>query len=363
MKKFFLIASLIIFAALLVGGAFFFFSKARLVQQTRQTVEQEKAREEKAKNPLQMVASQNTLAFWFFRDALLGISDDGSLFSAANASATPKNGPQPVLDAIRGVSPSQDGSQALVLNGDGSDSDAYIYNASGTLWQHISGRVLTAALSPDGKRIARIRETFGTGVRIEVAELDGSAGYSIGSVAPIDSFISWLTPSSIELKTAPSRTVPGYSFFIDINTKKVTPLALEKNGLMTLWSPSRERGLAYWLDANNEQKSAFIDASGVVLKYITSPVLPIKCAFASDEQLVCGVFRKDASVGTSGLPDEYLMGAVTTEDQIVSVDVQTGRITTLLDSRETPLDIFRPLVRDKKFYFINRYGGVYSFAF
>lgn len=364
MKKFFVISSIIVFAALLISGALFFFNKARFVQETRRVVEQEKLQEEKMKDPLQAITSRSALGFWFFGDTLLGISDAGRLFSAAETFDAPEDASQPTFDALRGISPSQDGSRVLILNGneDGS-SEIYIYNAPDELWQRISGRALAAALSPDGKKIARVRETFGVGATVEIAPLDGGVGHSIGSAAPLDASLLWTASNQIELKTVPSRTSFGYSFLINTDTRKIVPLALEKNGLMTLWSPSSRFGFAYWIDENGRQRSAFIDSGGAILQYTNTPLLPVKCAFADDTRLICGAFRKDAFIDPSGLPDEYLMGAIAVEDQIVSVDVQTGRITTLLESPKVALDVFGPQVRDGKFYFINRYGGIYSFAF
>ena len=357
---------IIIFAVVLLLGALaaigaFFFSRQVLTEQEAQKIAlEQKAQAEQAKNPLRLVSPERALFFWLYGDSILSLSDAGNLSITLQGVATLVEG-SPFFDALRDVSVSQSGERALVVSTNSRGSlETYLYNASRNVWTRIAGAVFTASLSPDGKRIARIREAFGAPGGIDVISLEGDEGAVVSQARLLDPRLSWITNTTLELASAPSGAVPGFAFIVDAELKKTSPIAFEKDGFMSLWSPSGEIAFAYWIE-DGQERSAFIDREGVVLRSLDNPIIPKKCAFASNTQLLCGAPKKSPASGGLLLPDEYLMGAAQSEDQIVSVDAQTGRTTTLLKPLEA-LDVFSPLVQDGLFYFINRYGGIYSFA-
>jgi hypothetical protein len=361
MRKAITIFAIVLILGVLAAIGAFFFSREVLTEQEAQKIAMEqKAQAEQAKNPLRLVSPERALFFWLYNDSVVSLSDEGNLSITSNLIVTPVTG-SPLFNTLRDVSVSQSGERALVISANSRGSlETYLYNASRNVWTRINGTVFAASISPDGKRVARIREAFGAPGGIEVISLEGEEGAIVSQAPLLDPRLSWITNTLLELTSVPSGVVPGFAFVVDTDLRKIFPVAFEKNGFLSLWSPSGEVAFAYWTEEGQE-RSAFIDREGVVLRYLDTPLLPKKCAFASNTQLVCGAPQKRSANEGTLMPDAYLMGAAQSEDQIVSVDVQTGRATTLLRPLEA-LDVFSPLVRDNVFYFINRYGGIYSFT-
>ena len=344
-------------------GAMIILSKrsAQVITQERAVEEQKKTEEQKKQDPLKRLSGQPALGFWFSQDTLYYLNGAGQIYSVNIQNGEEKQVSSYAIENVRAITPSAKGDGALITFSDRGENLVSMYRVAENSWTPLDKNIRSAAWSPDGQWLAQLRETFGGVLVLELVKLSGGERTELARLSMRDARLTWIGGQQLIVSSPPSKDFPAPALTINVLTKTVSPLALEKPGLSFAWSASGKQALAFWVDDNGKNQTALVNDSGVVLKNFQTPLLPHKCAFSGEQQLYCGVPANVNLATVADLPDAYLMQKVRLVDHVALVDAQTSRLKIIFSRQEPSLDIYKPHVHDNKLFFINRYdGAIYS---
>ena len=200
--------------------------------------------------------------------------------------------------------------------------------------------ILSAALSPDGKKVVYVQEENGGSSSI-TSDINGEAAQRIALLSKSSGLASGLLISVDPrngVKTLLLRAIPGLTALIN----PVKPLVL--------YSASGQTGITFsLLDETSGRRSP-----------IRLTTLPEKCVWTKDgERFYCGV-PKAIPQGT--YPDVWYQGVISFEDEVWSSAPDTGadeRIQDISDKRGLPIDLINPEISaDEKFLvFMDKKSG------
>jgi len=361
MKKPILIAIVTLFVLVVIVGMVFYFGQksSEIVREKREQQTQERTEAQKQQELLQKVSTQKALRFWFFQDQLYYMTETGQVYlvdseTGQNNLISPKS-----IENITTIIPSKNGEGVMVMYYDGTEQLVRMYTTKSNDWQNLPTNIHYAALSPGGTAVIQLRKHFDGSYFLELFSLIENELKEVAHVAFQDSALDWQTGFPTLSNSAPSKDSATSVFMVETDIGNLSPLALEKNGFMLLWSPMGNKALAYWVDSiNNDGRTALIDARGTILKQFQNVFLPIKCTFADEVRILCGVPKTGSLASLSDMPDSYFMQTKRTNDRVVSINTQSGKISALQNIKNTvDLDIYKPQLINTLLYFINRNDG------
>lgn len=210
--------------------------------------------------------------------------------------------------------------------------------------------------SPDGKSLAyTIRQNGGE--RVVLADRFGKNQKALADIPLFDASISWITPTTLILTTAPSGFGEGFAFSLPSNGESLHALIGPRFGLQANWSPDGTRGLV----SSTRRGGGALTLSWFDIKKEQAHLLPIvtiaeKCAWMSVKKVYCAVPRDTYPAAV--WPDDYLRGTLHTSDQIVAVNLDDGTTENILN--QGAFDVANMIVSAKDDYlaFVNRTDGM-----
>lgn len=156
---------------------------------------------------------------------------------------------------------------------------------------------------------------------------NGSTIYTITPKGPVSvassPFKEWdlsYGGNSLYVTTKPSAFVEGVTLSVPSFQSEVT----EKTGLMSTPGSGGTIIHSMW---SNKGLTTFLSNNGDVVVMSTRTLAP-KCAWGNKNYLVCGVPRQLPRT-TEGLPDDWIQGRVTFNDDLFTIDPKTGEKSTL----------------------------------
>ncbi len=203
------------------------------------------------------------------------------------------------------------------------------------------------AISGDSKTLYTVTETPG-GARVETSRADGSNLTTIYT-SPIRSWTVLAGGTRVFLQTPPSAGALGYLY-------RLQGTVLEKivgglPGLNAKPNPNGTRILASAFGEGRPELGVYTLSNASVNPF-PLPTMADKCAWQSDEVVVCGV---PLLFPTADFPDSWYLGYQTTEDSVWSIDT-TANISALVadlsDIAREPIDVYRPSVSEDGAYLI-----------
>lgn len=142
----------------------------------------------------------------------------------------------------------------------------------------------------------------------------------------------WVNTNTILLTSAPSSKTQNLAYFLNTSTKAVTKAIGPKNGLVVSSSPDA----AYLFYSHNIENN--IEAGIYNVKLGTelgtaNVTIPDKCVWSKflTSLAYCG-FPKNLAGGS--YPDSWYQGKVLFNDEIGSLDMKTGRFSSILDLQD-----------------------------
>lgn len=213
-----------------------------------------------------------------------------------------------------------------------------------------------ASWSPDGKRIAYLLRS-GEETRVVIAE-QNNRNTQVVHRTPIPDFtISWAAKNSILLVSRPSGLAPSLIMSLDPATQRVEPLLAGRRGMVILPAPDGG-GFAFSQSSPNGAAEGLwrYKFRGAEENRLDTHTIAEKCAFTPDtKKIFCG---QPKGLILSPSPDEWYKGAVSFSDTIVSIDFQTSRTETLMESG-ADVDMISPFVSPdgRYLFFQNKKDG------
>ncbi len=256
------------------------------------------------------------------------------------------------LNSLHEIKPSIDGTLAIAEFNYPALPTLSVFSASSTSWQPLPAGTVSAAISPDAKKIIYTNQTA-----INSLDVTTKKTTEIQKMSQVGLKLSWLKDNFILLSDEPSVANLGYLYSFDIKNKTLKTIINGEYGLGINWSSAGNLGIKI----NSIERSprlSLVDDSAKLIANFTFLTIPEKCIIASPK-IYCGV-PKNIKSGII-LPDDYYKNKEYFIDDIWELDLPTGQTTKLFDGNEVAIDAYDLKVKDNSLLFINKYDNkVYS---
>ncbi len=287
-------------------------------------------------------SQDNSLYFVNLNGQIIKINSDGTRRLVSSQS----------LNNLHKITPSTDGSLAIAEFNYPALPNLSIFSASSTSWQPLPSGTISAAFSPDSKKIVYTDQS-------SIRQLDWATQKTteIQKMSQVGLELGWLKNNDVLLNTEPSVESRGYLYVFNITNKTINTLIDGEYGLDINWAKDGNLGIKLNSVEKNPRLS-LVDGSAKLVANFTFLTVPEKCVIETSK-IYCGV-PKNIKSGIV-LPDDYYKNKEYFIDDIYELDLPTGAITKLFDGSEVALDAKNLKVKDNALLFINRYDNkVYS---
>lgn len=261
-------------------------------------------------------ASQNKI-FWY--------DQTGQLWSSGlDGSGTKAAAQTPIQNFIKSIW-SADGSKNVISVGT-SQKDirfASLFPES-AVSTFLPNNTKSVAFSPNGKRITyQVIDDGKNQNTLFSSDPDGKKTNTVAALKLRDVIIGWPQASLISFVSKPSGLTGGSLWVLNLKTLVFDKLIDGHNGLEVLWSPDGAKILFSITDQNAKNpRLSVMDLNGNA-KDLGIATIVSKCAWASNNRdIYCAAGRWP---GDAALPDDYYKDAFSIVDDIVKINVDSGR--------------------------------------
>ncbi|PIR86860.1 MAG: hypothetical protein COU11_03330 [Candidatus Harrisonbacteria bacterium CG10_big_fil_rev_8_21_14_0_10_49_15] len=259
------------------------------------------------------------------------------------------------LEGLRSVTPSNDGSLAIIEFGPDNQPQFRIFNATSRSWRSLPETVRAATWSPDATRIAYLEHDELPAGQITLYLLDIASGVSqrVSSIHLLDAELAWPTADALYISTPASGQAESYLWRYLIGDGTWQLVIGPQRSLAVNWIPDTDRVILFEPRENSVSVGFLPELVGGERFFKT---LPSKCT-AAENILYCAVPQDSLPVNFF---DEYHMRGLYTADSLLAVDFTTEeRVTLWLDDFAAPIgiDAYRLEIAGDHLYFMNRYDG------
>jgi len=256
------------------------------------------------------------------------------------------------LNGLHKITPSADGSLAIAEFNYPALPSLSVFFASSTSWQPLPAETISAAISPDSKKIAFTGQTA-----LNILDLQTQKTTEVQKMSQVGLNLNWLTDSAVLLQSDPSVEIRNYLYSFNLADKTLRTLINGEYGLDIKWAKDGNLGLKM-NTADRVAKLSLIDNFGSGIVNFTFLTMPEKCLLEA-QNIYCGI-PKNIREGII-LPDNYYKKSDYFVDDIFQINLPTGKIVKLFDGNEVALDATDLKIKDNALLFINRYDQkVYS---
>lgn len=176
-----------------------------------------------------------------------------------------------------------------------------------------------------------------------------------------DLLLDWKSDTELLILEKGSAYGEAQAFTLRLSDKKVAPFLKDWAGLNLLWDSRIQQGVAFRANKNRSGGSmSLLGSSGIISQQFSFITLPReKCGFigaSSSLNLFCAIPKNGTGFETSVLPDSYFQKETTTDDSLVHINLETGKVTDISQNISEPIDAFMLQSVLNTTYFINRYN-------
>jgi hypothetical protein len=174
----------------------------------------------------------------------------------------------------------------------------------------------------------------------------------------LDVVLSWKQANKIYIETKPSIMYAGSGWMVDISKKTIQPITVNRQGLMTSWSPEGGVGLRFTSSITGKDNLlTLISETGTEKALLPITTLPQKC-FIEKTNAYCAKPINNFLAAKS--PEDYLQQKTTGNDEIIKLDMSNETSISqqkVLAEQTFPLDAWGIQKNGNTLYFINRADG------
>ncbi len=271
------------------------------------------------------ISSFQNKIFWYDLNGQLWSSN----FDGNDAKATTQ---APVQNFIKSIW-SQDGSKNVITLGTGQKDIRFVSLVPGSgVSTFLPNYTKSVAFSPDGKRIIyQVIDDSKNQNTLFGSDPDGKKAVTVATLRLRDVVIGWPQASLASFVSKPSGLVGGSLWVLNLKTLVFDKLIDNLNGLEVLWSPDGTKMLFSNTDQNAQNpRLSVMDLNGNAKDLGVSTTVG-KCAWASNNRDVYCAAPTAWQQGAM-LPDDYYKNAFSTTDDIVKINIDSGKKDVLVSS-------------------------------
>ncbi len=158
-----------------------------------------------------------------------------------------------------------------------------------------------------------------SGSRLMTARPDGTRERQLYSSAFKDWSVSWWSPTLAILTTKPSYNTPGFSFFLNTNSGRLTKILDSILGL-TILANTKTGDVLVSATARGDLSLRVYNTETETFKDAGITTLPEKCVWAEKDTAYCAVPK---IIENASYPDDWYKGLVSFSDDIWIINVET----------------------------------------
>lgn len=275
------------------------------------------------------------------------LGDDGSVSkingSLAEIESTSVINSQ-TLPNLRQLLPAPDGTAALAEFNYPEATTFSVFETETGNWQPLPSKIISAAWSPDSQEITYLDDRG-----IKIWNRNTKKSRELIGLSQKDLNLGWLTKNQMLISDPPSVDHTGSIWSLNPNTKTLSLIMEQKNGLMSEWSQDGSQGMLFY-KSGIKDLTTLIDNRGATLRTFAFTTLPSKC-YLETSKIYCAVPRVIPPLAI--LPDDYLKRKIYFEDGIYLIDLAKETLTPLLETL-TPIDAEHLEVYQDTLIFKNR---------
>lgn len=353
-KKYFKIILYILVAIGLVWLGYYLFTRTNTLPE--QTTSSNPATitigNEVSETQLSLIIDESILGYW--PDKTTGliyfINQNGQVMKISGGKK--ETAGSQTLTKLNSIKASPDGTKIIAKFNYPDRPILSIFNNSNNEWQPISTYAISAAWSPDSKKIAYLEDTGNAG-SLKILDLTTKKIEEILKISIKDGELEWINSNEIIIANQkPSADEPSSLWKIKLSDKTWKKVLENSYGLDLIWSKTESFGLAL-VNINHKPILSLIDQTGNNLATLSFITLPEKCAIEG-KKVYCAVPR-NLNEGVS-LPDDYYKRDVYFEDDIYLFDLSNGSASVIFSNKKVPIDAYNLTVKDEReLLFLNRY--------
>lgn len=276
---------------------------------------------------------------------------DGSLFLLSGTVETKIDGVS--IPRVSAFSLSASGEWIAAEFGEGTEKSVSLLHLEDRRWLPLEAGTVSFAWEPGRDRLAYLVEgDSGSPSALNILDLKTEKVARVFSLAQFDSLLSWPTPEEIYLGGRPTARYPSSLLALNLAKKTIRSVGGEESGFTVRWSRDGNEGLKFSISGAGGALS-LVTRSIEFLKGAPFVTLPEKCAFGGNKKIYCAVPR--SILPGTVLPDDYLMGRVQFEDDLIAWDLATDAVEIILSGDELIFDAEKLSATRDKIFFVNRY--------
>jgi len=300
-------------------------------------------------NILREYARSHTPAidYWINRDTVYLLTHRETLMKGGRETDIEIT-PQKILGAAQ-ISGSPSGEFVLVQQGMPATPSFSVFTLETAEWRPLPTTTLAATWHPSLDRIAFLDRT--SGGRLATFDPETGAVTELIRVGIEAARLSWVTESDLFITDYPSAFALGFLWKFNTRTRILEPIIQDEFGL------SLAIGDTHFLKlVRNARESTLVltNQENRALRTLPFATIPEKCTF--DLLILFCAVPRNIPKGTT-LPDDYLMGRVQFSDDLITWDIETGTLTTILSGEQALIDAEQLTVNETTLFFLNRMDG------
>jgi hypothetical protein len=218
---------------------------------------------------------------------------------------------------------------------------------------YLPNNVSSLAATPSGT-IARLTSEQGSGVVTTTNSVNANKKEVLRTP-----FHEWLLSwggQNLYTQTKASANADGFLYMIDQNQKRLVKILGNIPGLTASVSPSGAHVL-YSQSTQTGFTTSILNTKTNATRSFNLSILPEKCAWMQNEDLICG---GNTSVASSVYPDSWYAGISHFSDRLYRIYTNAGTYDVLSNNEGESLDITNVTISESKgyVYFINKQTGL-----
>ncbi len=321
---------------------------------------------------IQKISSRAALNYLSLENSGLYYANPSGQIIAVTADGKENFLSESVINDLRFFAFAPNGGEALVVSGPPENAQLSRFVIADKVFKPLNkSGIVSAAWSPDSKKIAYLKSVSATGEN-ELIILDISkektTEVKITSFALADYGLEWPSPEYIILKPKPSILYEAPILAVNPAKKTVSEIIAPATGLIAKWSAPLKQGLLFRENEREANFSLITDAGKELVNLSRVLTLPDKCAFNDEKsgEIFCAV-PKELPARTV-LSEDYFKRKLYTDDEIYSLTAETDasgkkqlKVEKYYDFDPLTVDADNLAIKNGKLYFINRYDEkIYS---
>ena len=314
-------------------------------------------------NRLKKLSDEAIFDYWFAPDgAIIAVTIEGKIRKLSASGRIEKLSEQTIQDLAK-IKPSPDGLKIIASFGYPRRETFSIFNIADKSWRLLPAETIAAAWRPNTTAVggtssaetALLLSSQNGQTRLVIYDIINKKIREIIKLNLQDADIEWLAKDEVFINERSASDFLSSLWAVNVIRQTIRPIIKEAAGLSIKWLDDGKNALRF-----SDNQLILMDKNGAIKSTFSFITLPEKCA-VNGAAFYCGV---SDDFGSVKLPDDYHKNKNLMPDSIYrAAHTKESAPAIFYNSRseDTPIDVWRPAIKENRLIFINRLDSkIYS---